>query len=413
MTGSSGRFALLRLLAAVAVCSCLSAQAQIDPYKRELIQFGYNLPTQGRAPLSAYAFYYINIPDFLRTNVTFRLAVAPVYMDSEIGLSRAFGKNTDLGIGVEGGGFADSYAEIREGKYLRRESFTGHGGGTSMSVYHRFNPEQRIPLSGVFRTEMHYSVYERDDDTDDEFVLPPDRGNFNLRTGLRWGGREPLMIPKFGLEVSAWYEAQLRTDAARYGFDKDRDVNSVSHLFWIRTLLAYTIPKLDHTFNVGLTFGGSGAADRFSAYRLGGLLPLAEEFPLSLPGYYFQEFSARRYVLLGGIYTIPLDSAKRWSLAGTAATAGVDYEPGLEQPGRWHSGVGGGISYRSKNDAWQVVLGYAYGVDAIRENRRGAHSIGLLLQLDLDRAEVPMFEPGQQPLRSRGLQRLFRNLNPF
>jgi len=409
MTGLGAR----KLSVILAVASCISASAQIDPYKRELIQFGYNLPTQGRAPLSAYAFYYINIPEFLHTNVTLRVAVAPVYMDSEVGISRAFGRYTDLGIGIEGGGFADSYAEIRQGKYLRRESFTGHGGGTSMSVYHRFNPEQRIPLNGVLRTEMHYSVYERDDDTDDNFVLPPDRGNFNLRAGLRWGGREPLIIPRFGLELSGWYESQIRTDAEHYGFDDDRDVSAVSHLFWIRTLLAYTMPKLEHTFNVSLTFGGTANADRFSSFRLGGLLPLAEEFPLSLPGYYFQEISARRYVLFGGLYTVPLDADKRWSIAATAATAGVDYLPGLEQSGRWHSGAGGGISFRSKSDAWHIVLGYAYGVDAIRENERGAHSIGFLLQLDLDRAKVPMFEPGQQPLRSRGLQRLFRNLNVF
>lgn len=166
----------LRLVVALILCSSFSVYSQIDPYKRELIQFGYNLPIQGRAPLSAYAFYYINIPEFLHTNVTFRVAVAPVYMDSEIGISRAFGRYTDLGIGLEGGGFAESYAEIRQGKYLKGESFTGHGGGASMSIYHRFNPEQRIPLNGVFRTEMHYSVYARDDDTEDNFALPPDRG---------------------------------------------------------------------------------------------------------------------------------------------------------------------------------------------------------------------------------------------
>lgn len=407
------RTGMFRMLVVMAVLGATSAPGQIDPYKRELIQFGYNLPIQGRAPLSAYAFYYLNIPEFVQTNLTFRLALAPVYLDSEFGISKAFGPHTDLGIGFEGGGFADSYAEIRAGKFLRRESFGGHGGGASLNVYHLFNPEQRIPLNGVFRTEMHYSVYERDDDTADEFVLPADRGNFNLRAGLRWGGREPLILPKFGLEVSAWYEAQLRSDAGEYGFDEDRIVSTVSHLYWIRALLAYTGPKLHHTFNVSLTFGGSSASDRFSAYRLGGLLPLAEEFPLSLPGYYFQEFSARRYVLLGGTYTIPLDKERQWSLAAVAATAGVDYLPGLEQEGRWHSGAGGGISFRSKNDAWHIVLGYAYGVDAIRAHGRGAHSIGLLLQLDLDRAEVPLFEPGQQPIRSRGLQRIFRNLQLF
>ena len=53
--------------------SCLSSlplHAQIDPVKRELIQVGYNAAFEGHAPLSAYAFYYRNEPDFLRTPVT-------------------------------------------------------------------------------------------------------------------------------------------------------------------------------------------------------------------------------------------------------------------------------------------------------------------------------------------------------
>ena len=74
------------------------------------------------------------------------------------------------------------------------------------------------------------------------------------------------------------------------------------------------------------------------------------------------------------------------------------------------TGVGGGVIYRSPSDAWQLVVGYAYGIDAIRGNGRGAHSIGFLVQFDLDRARIPFFEPGENLLRSRGLQRFFRGL---
>ena len=101
----------------------LVASAQIDPYHRELIQFGYNTSFQGSSPMSAYAYYYHNAPDFLQnSNLTLRLALAPVYLDSELGISRALGENTDLGIGLAGGGFADSYDEIRGGEYLRRDA---------------------------------------------------------------------------------------------------------------------------------------------------------------------------------------------------------------------------------------------------------------------------------------------------
>jgi len=58
-------------------------------------------------------------------------------------------------------------------------------------------------------------------------------------------------------------------------------------------------------------------------------------------------------------------------------------------------------------DAWQLAIGYAYGVDALRHGDRGAHSVGFLLQFDLERAKVNLFDPGENPLRSRGMERFF------
>jgi hypothetical protein len=386
----------------------LSVQAQIDPTKRELVQLGYNYSLQGHGPLSAYAFYYANLPNFYRTNLTLRLAVAPVYLDSEVGFAHLLGENTDLGLGISGGGFADTYAEIRGGKFLREESFTGHGGGVSASVYHLFNPGHLIPLYGLVRSEFHYAVFSRDKDTAPGFVLPNDQPAVNFRTGLRWGGREPLMMTDVAMEISAWYENILRFSPSSYGFNGDREVQRSSHLFWGRALLAYTLPELKHSFSVSLTAGTSADEDRFSAYRLGGILPLASEFPLTLAGYYYQEITASRFVLFGAQYSLPLDHNKNWAVTAVATTAGVEYLKGLEQPGRWHSGVGGGISYRSPKDAWQILVAYGYGVDAIRTEGRGAHTVGFLLQFDLERAHRNLFDPAEQPMRSRGLERIFR-----
>src|SRR5690349_10288097 len=100
-------------------------RAQIDPVKRQLVQLGYNAALEGHPPQSIYAFYYQNQPNFLRTNLTLRLAIAPTYLDSELGISHAFGENTDLGIGGAGGGYADNYREIRQGVFRIAESFTG------------------------------------------------------------------------------------------------------------------------------------------------------------------------------------------------------------------------------------------------------------------------------------------------
>jgi len=394
---------LRRLCWVICCLSPLGLQAQIDPVERELIQFGYNIAMQGHAPLAGYAFYYLNKPNFFNTNLTLRLAVAPTYLDSELGISSLLGENTDLGVGVAGGGFADNYAEVRGGKYLPKESFTGYGGEMSLSLYHLFNRGAQIPLNGMLRGIAHYSIYSRDNDTADDFELAKDHGTFSVRTGLRFGGREPTLFPSLAMELSIWYEGFFRTEDHRYGFNDDRKLEPMSHLFWGEALLAYTLPEWKHNFYVSLTAGTSLDADRFSTYRLGALLPLVAEYPLSLPGYYYQEISAKDFVLLGVNYIIPLDEKQKWNINGTLSTAGVNYLPGLEQPGNWHSGVGVGILY--KTQSLKVMLGYGYGVDAIRSQGRGAHSIGLLMQLDWSQAYNAIFSP-DSPNRWRGFQKV-------
>ena len=388
-----------------------AAQGQIDPEKRQLLQLGYNLPLEGRGPVSGYAFYYRNDPGFLRTNLTLRLAIAPVYIDSELGFSQAMNPRTDLAFGLAGGGFADSYSEVRGGKLYKDESFTGHGGEMSFSLYHCFNPTQLIPLNAVLRLSPHFSTFQEDSRTDPAFELPEARTSINLRAGLRLGGKEPKMFPDLGLELSGWYEGQFRTESGRYGFDGDRRVEPVSHLFWGRALFIYTLPTWKHNFSVNLTAGTSLRSDRFSAYRLGGLLPLVAEFPLTLPGYYFQEISARRFALLSGQYTLPLDHDKRWTLTALGTVARVDYLSGLDQPGSTHSGVGLGVGYKSPKNTYQVVAGYAYGFNAIRSHGEGAHNIGILFQWDLEakkRPQDPYFDL-HSPYKSRGLFRIFGN----
>ena len=191
------------------------AIAQVDPASRDLVQFGYNQAFEGRAPLAAYAYFYHNQPDFLRTNLTLRLAVAPTYLDSELGFVGALGPQTDLGIGLAGGGFGDDYNEIRGGKFLPGESFEGDGGEISASIYHLFNPGEEIPLNLVLRGTAHYTFFNRNDDTAPNFQLPNDHGDFSVRTGLRWGGVEPTLFPPLAMELSVWYEGHLRSDWIR------------------------------------------------------------------------------------------------------------------------------------------------------------------------------------------------------
>ena len=383
-----------------------AALAQVDPVARDLIQAGYNQAFEGHAPLAAYGFYYHNQPDFVRTNLTLRLAVAPVYLDSNLGFVNGLGPNTDFAIGLAGGGFGDSYNEIRDGTYYTSESFEGNGVEASASIYHLFNPADRIPLYYILRGTAHYSDYNRDNDTAPNFVLPNNHVDFNVRTGLRWGGVEPTLFPPLAMELSVWYEGHLRTDPGTYGYNNGYDLERQSHLFWSEAALAYTLPS-QHSFYVRMTAGTSVDADHFSAYRLGGFLPLVSEFPLSLPGYYFQEFSARQFVLVNANYLVPLDPGKLFDLDLNASTAVVDYLPGEGQAGNSLTGVGGGILYHTPSSRVKLMLNYAYGIDAVRANGRGASSIGILMQIDLGKMNSKDFTQ-PQPLPLHGWQRFFQ-----
>jgi hypothetical protein len=384
----------------------LAAWSQMDPVKRNLVQAGYNQPLEGRAPIAAYAYYYHNEPNFLRTNLTMRLALAPVYLDSELGWVQGLGTLTDFSVGFAGGGLADSYNEMRGGKFIKGESFAGHSAEVSGNVYHRFNPHDLIPLNFVLHGAAHYSFFDSSDDTAANFLRPSDGAAFRLRTGLRYGGIEPTLFPDLALELAAWYQGEYRTDNGAYGFGGDRELKKTTHLFWASAALSYTLPASRQNFFVRVIAGTSVDADRLSAYRLGGFLPLVAEYPLSLPGFFYQELSAKQFALLNASYLLPLTKNRQWNLELNGATAGIDYLSGTEQAGRWVNGVGAGILYRSPSDKFKCILGYAYGIDAIRSSGRGANSLSVLLQWDLEKTYGADFNP-THPGHWRGLEHLF------
>ena len=104
----------LALLGAAALST--SAWAQIDPTRRDLVEFGYDQPLEGHAPVSAYLFYEFSRPQFGDAEHALRLTVSPVYLDGEWDIRGVFGPDTDVGIGVNGGGFAYDYDELRAGR---------------------------------------------------------------------------------------------------------------------------------------------------------------------------------------------------------------------------------------------------------------------------------------------------------
>lgn len=270
---------------------------------------------EGQGPIAGYGFFYYNKPQFFSTNLTLRAAIAPIYLDAELGISHLLGEHTDLGIGVAGGGFADTYSEIRQGSLKKGESFTGDGGEVSASVYHLFNPDWRVPLYGIAKAGIHHSIFDRDSTTAPDFTLPDDLTSYRLRAGLRLGGREPTLNTPMAMEISVWYESFIRGQAMRYGFDGDREVERVSHLFWGRTLLKYTFEETQQYFDLSITGGFSLEADRFSAYRLGGgvaiCFRISSKHPwLLLPGTDREAICAGKRRILIPYYTEPAMAGK-------------------------------------------------------------------------------------------------------
>ena len=355
---------------------------------------GVNQPVDGRGPLAAYVYYYLNEPHFLSPKPTLRLVVAPGYVDSELGVPEALGPKTHVGYGLAGGAFADSHNEVRRDRYIREESFRGDGVRAALGLYHDFPDVGPVPMAGIFRVEGHYAAFSREKTTDPAFVVPKPQGEIVVRGGVRLGGMEPTLAPNLAMELSAWGESRSRLAPAAYGFADDRRIESNTQLYRGRALIVYNQPKSKERFIAGLSGAGSVRPDRFSGYHLGGDLPMASEFPLSLPGYYYEEISARSYALLNGTYIVPLSRDKTtWTASVTAATALVEYAPGFDQRGHSHTGLGAGAAYLSHSKAWQVLGSYGYGVNAARGHGNGGHTAGLLVQFDFQRVQVPFFHP--------------------
>ncbi|HJU21618.1 MAG TPA: hypothetical protein VJ891_03845 [Casimicrobiaceae bacterium] len=382
MRRTIGSIAIAVLSAALVV---LPARAQIDPVRRDLVEFGYDQPLQGHAPIGAYVFYYLSRPQFGDADHALRVAVSPVYLDGEWDVRDALGKDTDIGIGISGGGLADDYNEISEGRWLRDQSFSGQDGGIDLSLYHLFNPGQRLPVNAILNGGFRYVAFERTGRNPPSFAVPSNQPIAHVRAGIRAGGIEPVLAPALAAELSVWYDAQVRFDPGTYGFAGDRDVQKAVQKFFARALFDYTLPDLHHKFSLSVLGGASVHPDRLSAFRIGGVLPLEAEFPLLLPGYYEGEFSARNFVLFGGAYAIPLDPGEHWQLGFGAASARIDYTPGLAQPHAWNTGASASLGYVPSTKAWKAYLLYGHGFDAIRHDRRGADSVSLLMEFDLER----------------------------
>jgi hypothetical protein len=359
----------------------LNCEAQVDPEHRALLELGYDQPLEGQGPQGVYAYFYYNKPDLISTNVALRLAVAPVYFDGEIGFKHLISPNTDLGIGLNGGGYSDNYYEVQQGDFIKAQSFNGDGFGSSVSIYHLLDPGRLIPLNFLARGGFHFATYNPQNQTAATFDLPQNQFDMFTRVGFRLAGKEPVLDPDLGMELSVWYEHQWRLNPDTYGFNNELSISPNVDLYWIYAGLNYTFTNSGQKIEFAATVGGSSGADRFSAWRLGGVLPLISEFPLMMPGYYYEELTAEQFAHVYAAYEFPLVPSQVLKFRLEAAVANLVYLPGFEQD-PWQSGAGCALSFAPKNGNFKIIVRYGHGFEAIRNGHEGAQSIGVLFQYD-------------------------------
>ena len=398
------------LWAAVLIVLAASlSRAQVDPERRTQLEGGYEHGLGQPGPSGPYFYIYVNRPSFMASSDTLRLAVAPVYFDGEWGFKNALGRFGDAAIGLNGGGYAFGQVEVRRGDEKRGEDFTGHGGGPSLSAYPRLGDLGPVPLNGVLRVSAFYSDYRRSYATAPEFVLPPNEWTGKLRAGLRFGGQPPGLDRAPAGEASVWWESWERQHTASYGYHGDRVAQGQTNLFWTRQLFAYTL-KDGTKLEARSSFGGGTGVDRFSAYRLGGMLTLNSEFPLIIPGYFSHEIAARQYAhlyLRGGM---ALDENKKIVLNLFAAAATITPAADTDAGGPNHAGVGTSIEFAPRHGALRGILSYGFAPTAARGGGRGGQGVAFSIELNLEPRKETL---GEAPYDTQqGLRWLLGPLSP-
>ncbi len=245
----------------------------------------------------------------------------------------------------------------------------------------------------MLRASASYADYRRDYATAPQFVLPQNEWTGTLRGGLRFGGQPPGLDRAPAGEVSAWWLSQRREHSDPYGYDGDRVAQGQTNLYWTRILFNYRM-KNGTRLGGGTSFGGGTDVDRFSAYRLGGMLTLNSEFPLILPGYFAQEIAARQYAHAWVRAGFPVDDGRRFVVNVFAAGASITPVTGTDAGGAQHLGVGTGVEFVPRKAALRGMLSYGYSPTAERAGGRGGQGVALSVELNF---EAPKGVLGSRP----------------
>jgi len=369
------------LLTAAVLGAAATASAQVDPEPRANLEIGAAGPLRGDGPISGYAFFLWNRPHFIEEDWYLRLILAPTYARGEMVVDRWPWDGHAVGFGLAGGFFPYSVEEFRNGNHLEQESFWGHGVESFVAYYRRVMIADILPIEGQIQLRPQYVVYQRSGETSGHFRLPEDTPIGNARAGIRLGGVPPELLPELALELSIWYEASYRTNAADYGLaDRPENLEHFTDRAWARGGGIIRLPR-GHSLRGFITAGTAERTDALSAFRLGSALPFRSEFPLVLHGYYVDEVVARRFWLVNLAWRFPVwPGSERVKLQLSYDYARVDYAAGRDLPRHGLRGAGADVCITLTSWA-TLMLGYGYGWDAPRGNGFGGHEAHTMLEL--------------------------------
>jgi len=119
--------------------------------------------------------------------------------------------------------------------------------------------------------------------------------------------------------------------------------------------------------------------DELSAWSLGGNLMQVGPYSQTLHGYYVREFLAKDFLLLNSSLSMPLGDWRQLTghlYLDHAVARVLDPRTGSVVGWRGLTGLGAGVSLKAWWDT-TVLVSYGYGFQAVRNEERGGHEIGL------------------------------------
>ena len=360
---------------ALALAHGAFGQVDIASRRTVLVQTGF--PLKGDEQPSAFGYFWYNQNNYPWTNTALRVIFAGIFADTELSYFLPANTNIAIGVGLGGGLYIDSITPYHDGEIVSKQRFYGDVAAARIFINETIPNPSPLPLNLRGTYSVTGSFY-RKTDTTTAFTLPDDFLTQSLTAEFRYGGIEPGLTARRGVELYMAADANYRS-----GFEPFGPTGALlpAHTEYQRVYGSLTgkIPFQQTTFYAHVGGGMGEHMDELSAYKVGGNLLGAEPFAVTVHGYFTREFFADDF----GVANLEVRQQLTEQHDVTVHLYGdwAVIKPVPPESPDWNNifGVGAGLSFRA---LWDVhcLISYGYGINAIRDGNRGGHEIGIALQ---------------------------------